>query len=121
MECGKQAKATRILSFMFLMFTIIVAASLVIGCSNPVSSMQKEFDDNPMLKARGLAVKVTEFKDGYVKITITKGLMGIEPQAVNSEHRIRHYATENLRALTDAENILKKRFPEIKDVMWYAK
>ena len=117
MEDRKQLKAGRIASLIFLLLAVMIAGSISIGCQNQASSIQKDLDDNPKLKQNGLTVEVTEFKNGYVKLT-AKGLAPWAVKLVKDTGRVdmaSYHAP--LAALEEVEEMLKKR-PEVKGVMW---
>lgn len=120
MEGKKQMKTSQIPILVFLVVAIIITGLLSAGCSNQVSSIQKDLDDNPKLKEQGITVKVTEFNNGYVMLT-AKGLSRNEAEALRQRKTAEGFSfiVPGLFALAEAEEILKKR-PDVKGVMWTA-
>jgi hypothetical protein len=103
-------------------FNILCIVTLImIGCSDPASSIQKDLDNNPSLKQKNIIAQVTEFKNGYVTVKV-KGFRPATSAALKngkSLEEIYMLVDMDIKVLDDVEEMIKKR-PEVKGLIWTA-
>ncbi|MGO9271129.1 MAG: hypothetical protein ACLQOO_12885 [Terriglobia bacterium] len=106
------------------LFPLFVLLS-VTSCSHPLDlkrDVQREFDSNPKLKERGIAVKVVRIENGYVTANIERGFSPKTRKAINDGHSLNEiyfFTDTSVNVLIESEEIVKKK-PGIKAVMWTA-
>jgi hypothetical protein len=98
-----------------------LACVLSSGCSNPISSVQRDLDANPRLKQKGITTQVMQINNGYATIAV-KGFGPDVTKALKdgmSLKEIEWGISTDIEVIQDAETAIKKN-PAIKGVMWTA-
>lgn len=107
----------------FKVLTVAFALSCILstGCSNSVSSVQKDLDANPRLKQKGITTQVVQIENGYATIAV-KGFSPDVTKALKdgmSLKGIEWGISTEIEVIQDAEIAIKKDHA-IKSVMWIA-
>lgn len=86
-------------------------------------SIQKELDDNPEIKQKGLSVKVVNLNSGFLTLNISGLTHERAIRQINGGTELSYIymcCTMSVGPIMEAEEIIKKR-PEIKGISWTAK